>query len=138
MRPAGGPATWVIRIPVRAHVARRCSRMLGKPLRRHRSWRGRLQLRCASSGAGVRRSPPRSHRHHRLREQGTDADYAHGRLIEPGISKRTLERMGGQLFVVSGRVHGKVWIAVNAYLPGRTNSEDALREDLLGHSPNST
>jgi hypothetical protein len=53
-------------------------------------------------------------------------------LIEPGVSKRTLERMGGQLFVVSGRIHGKVWIAVNAYLPGRTNSRDALREDLSG------
>jgi hypothetical protein len=64
------------------------------------------------------------------RADGTDADYAHGRLIEPGISKRTLERIGGQLYVVSGRIHGKVWIAVNAYLTGRTNSKDALREDL--------
>jgi hypothetical protein len=64
------------------------------------------------------------------RADGTDADYAHGRLIEPGIGKRTLERIGGQLFVVSGRVHGKVWIVVNAYLTGRTNSQDALREDL--------
>jgi hypothetical protein len=64
------------------------------------------------------------------RTDGTDADYAHGRFIEPGISKRTLECMGGQLYVVSGRVHGKVWIVVNAYLSGRTNSQDALREDL--------
>jgi hypothetical protein len=64
------------------------------------------------------------------RADGTDADYMHGRLIEPGISKRTLERMGGQLFVVSGRVHGKVWIVVNACLTGRTNSQGALREDL--------
>jgi hypothetical protein len=64
------------------------------------------------------------------RPDGTDADYMHGRLIEPGISKRTLEAMGGQLFVVSGRVHGKVWIGVNAYLAGRVNSHDALREDL--------
>jgi hypothetical protein len=64
------------------------------------------------------------------RADGTDADYAHGRLIEPGISKRTLERVGGQLFLVAGRVHGKIWIAVNAYLAGRTNSPEALREDL--------
>jgi hypothetical protein len=64
------------------------------------------------------------------RADGTDADYAHGRLIEPGISKRSLERMGGQLFVVSGRIHGKVWITVNAWLGGRTNSRDALQEDL--------
>jgi hypothetical protein len=64
------------------------------------------------------------------RPDGTEADYMCGRLIEPGISKRTLQSMGGQLYVVSGRVHGKVWIAVNAYLIGRTNSQDALREDL--------
>jgi hypothetical protein len=66
------------------------------------------------------------------RPDGTDADYVFGRLIEPGISKRTLERMGGQLYVVSGRVHGKIWIVVNAYLSGRTNSQDALRKDLSG------
>jgi hypothetical protein len=62
------------------------------------------------------------------RPDGSEADYASGRLIEPGISKRTLERMGGQLFLVSGRGHGRVWIAINAYLAGRTNSQEALRE----------
>jgi hypothetical protein len=65
-----------------------------------------------------------------MRPDGTDADYASGRLIEPGISRRALERMGGQLFVASGRAAGKIWIAVNAYLAGRTNSQDALREDV--------
>jgi hypothetical protein len=50
-------------------------------------------------------------------------------LIEPGISKRTLERMGGQLFLVSGRDNRKFWMCINAYLGGRTNSQDALRED---------
>ncbi len=61
---------------------------------------------------------------------GTDADYASGRLIEPGVSRRALERIGGQLFVASGRGGGKIWITVNAYLAGRTNSQDALREDI--------
>jgi hypothetical protein len=65
-----------------------------------------------------------------IRPDGTDADYASGRLVEPGINKRALERMGGQLFVVSGRGAGKIWIAINAYLAGRTNSQDALREDV--------
>jgi hypothetical protein len=64
------------------------------------------------------------------RADGTDADFLHERLIEPGISKRTLERMGRQLFVLSGRVHGKVWIVVNAYLSGRANTQDELRDDL--------
>jgi hypothetical protein len=52
-------------------------------------------------------------------------------LIEPGISKRTLERMGGQLFLVSGRDNRKLWMCINAYLAGRTNSQEALREDTV-------
>lgn len=61
------------------------------------------------------------------RPDGTDADYAYGRLIEPGIGKRTLEAIGGQLFVASGRIPGKVFVTVVAYLPGRENSPEALR-----------
>jgi hypothetical protein len=64
------------------------------------------------------------------RPDGTDADYASGRLIEPGINRRALERVGGQVYVASGRVHGKIFLAVNAYLVGRTNSQGALREDV--------
>lgn len=64
------------------------------------------------------------------RADGTDADYFHGRFIEHGIRKRTLESIGGQLLVVAGQLHGKIWISVNAYLSGRTNTQDALREDL--------
>jgi hypothetical protein len=62
------------------------------------------------------------------RPDGSDADYASGRLIEPGINKRTLERIGGQLFLVSGRDRRKIWFSINAYLAGRANSQDALRE----------
>jgi hypothetical protein len=65
-----------------------------------------------------------------MRPDGTDADYAAGRLIEPGIGRRALERVGGQLFLASRRGAGKVFVAVNAYLPNRTNSPDALREDV--------
>ena len=64
------------------------------------------------------------------RPDGTDADYASARFIEPGVSRRTLERMGGQLFLASGRIHGKIWIAIHAYLAGRTNTQEALREDV--------
>jgi hypothetical protein len=62
------------------------------------------------------------------RPDGSDADYASGRLIEPGINKRALERIGGQLFLVSGRDRRKIWFSINAYLAGRENSQDALRE----------
>lgn len=66
------------------------------------------------------------------RPDGTDADYPSGRLVEPGISKRILERLGGQLFVVSGRLHGKMWISANAWLPGLEKSHRALRELVVG------
>jgi hypothetical protein len=62
------------------------------------------------------------------RPDGTDADYAYGRLIEPGISKGTLERIGGQLFVVSGRFPGKFFVTVVGYRAGAENSQDELRE----------
>jgi hypothetical protein len=65
------------------------------------------------------------------RPDGTDADYMTGRLVEPGVTKRTLERIGGQLFVASGRVHGKVTFSVTAYRPDRSNTQEALREQVL-------
>ena len=65
------------------------------------------------------------------RPDGTDADYVSGRLVEPGVTKRTLERIGGQLFVASGRVNGKLSFSVTAYQPGRTNTQEALRELTL-------
>jgi hypothetical protein len=63
-----------------------------------------------------------------VRPDGSDADYTYGRLIEPGISKRALDGIGGQLFVVSGRTPGKVFISVVAYRPGGPNSPESLRE----------
>jgi hypothetical protein len=65
-----------------------------------------------------------------IRPDGSDADYTYGRLIEPGVSKRALEAMGGQLFVVSGRTPGKLFISVVAYRSGQQNSPEALREML--------
>ncbi|AYE98790.1 hypothetical protein C0J29_13220 [Mycobacterium paragordonae] len=61
------------------------------------------------------------------RPDGTDADYAYGRLIEPGIPKDTLENIGGQLFMASGRVLGKVFVTVIAYRPGQANTTPELR-----------
>ncbi|OBJ59597.1 hypothetical protein A9W95_11025 [Mycobacterium sp. 1423905.2] len=63
-----------------------------------------------------------------VRPDGTEADYVYGRLIEPGITRAALERMGGQLFVASGRAPDKVFITVIAYRPGRPNSPEELRE----------
>jgi hypothetical protein len=65
------------------------------------------------------------------RPDGHDADYAGGRLIEPGISRRTMAGMGGQLFLVAGRNHTHVWITINAYIFGRTIAQEALHHDAM-------
>jgi mycoketide-CoA synthase len=62
------------------------------------------------------------------RPDGTDADYAYLRNLEPDIKKSTLEAMGGQLFLGSGRGRGKMFIRISAYLLGRPNTKSELRE----------
>jgi hypothetical protein len=62
------------------------------------------------------------------RPDGTGADYAYMRNLEPDIKKSTLEGMGGQLFLGSGRGRGKMSIRISAYLLGRPNTSDELRE----------
>ncbi|QNI09399.1 hypothetical protein GAN17_11030 [Mycobacterium kubicae] len=66
-----------------------------------------------------------------VRPDGTDADYVYGRLIEPGIGQQTLERIGGQLFIASGRTPGKVFVTVVAYRPGGPNTRDELQESVF-------
>jgi hypothetical protein len=62
------------------------------------------------------------------RPDGTDADYAYMRAVEPNMKKSTLEAMGGQMFLGSGRGSGKMSIRISAYLLGRLNTNDELRE----------
>ncbi|CAM5738389.1 type I polyketide synthase [Mycolicibacterium aubagnense] len=62
------------------------------------------------------------------RPDGTDAAYLSMRSVEPDITKGLLEAMGGQLFLSSGRAAGKMSIRISAYLPGRPNTREALRD----------
>jgi mycoketide-CoA synthase len=62
------------------------------------------------------------------RPDGTDADYAYMRPLEPDSKKSTIEGMGGQLFLGSGRVGGKMSMRVTAYILGRENTKAELRE----------
>jgi hypothetical protein len=54
------------------------------------------------------------------------------RSVEPDITKGVLEAMGGQLFLSSSRVAGKMSIRISAYLPGRPNTREALRDMVSG------
>ncbi len=62
------------------------------------------------------------------RPDGTEADYVYLRPLEPEIKKSTLEGMGGQLYLGSGRGGGKMSIRISAYLLGWENTKDELRE----------
>ena len=64
------------------------------------------------------------------RPDGTDADHLAMRTLYPGVTKATMHRTGGMLGLLSGRVHGQVFVSVYAYQPGRSNSNDDLWRDL--------
>ena len=52
------------------------------------------------------------------------------RTFYPQVTKATLHRTGGLLGLLSGRVHGQVFISVLGYQPGRPNTIDDLWRDL--------
>lgn len=64
------------------------------------------------------------------RPDGTDADFVSLRLLEPQITTRVLNRIGGYLSLVSGRVNGRIFISVGAWTVGAANTKDALRQTV--------
>lgn len=61
------------------------------------------------------------------RVDGTDADYVMLRGVDQGVRRSVLERAGGQLVVVAGRLNGKISICIVGYQCGAENSKDRLR-----------
>ncbi|OBI41793.1 hypothetical protein [Mycobacterium sp. E796] len=64
------------------------------------------------------------------RPDGTDADFVWVTSLYPGMTKATLHRIGGVLALLSARVNGQVFISVQAYQPGRSNSKEILHQAL--------
>ena len=62
------------------------------------------------------------------RADGTAAEYLAGRGMRQGVTRRWLERIGGEMYLLSLRIGGKIGITVRAYQPGAENSKPALRE----------
>lgn len=62
------------------------------------------------------------------RVDGTDAEYVMLRGVDRHVTRQFLERRGGLLTVLAGRIGGKVSITVVAYQPGSANTKPALRE----------
>jgi NAD(P)-dependent dehydrogenase (short-subunit alcohol dehydrogenase family)/acyl carrier protein len=93
-------------------------------------WVNRRIARMAAGGASLPVTvsnlgdlPPAANR-----PDGSEADYVDMRGIEPDITKSTLEHIGGQLFVGSGRGPEKISIRIAAYIVGRPNTRGELRE----------
>jgi hypothetical protein len=64
------------------------------------------------------------------RPDGTDADHFSMRSLFPRMTEATIHRTGGLLGLLSGRVHGRVFVSVLAYQPGHPNSNDHLRQHI--------
>jgi hypothetical protein len=62
------------------------------------------------------------------RLDGTDAEYAFARGTRQQVTRRWLERIGGQTQLLSFRIPRRVVIHVLAYHPGIENTKAALRE----------
>ncbi|MGY4648847.1 hypothetical protein [Mycobacterium sp. URHB0021] len=62
------------------------------------------------------------------RPDGTDAEYVMFRGVDQNVRRADVERAGGQLVLVAGRINGKMSITVVAYQRGSVDSKPALRE----------
>ncbi|BDX32555.1 hypothetical protein TUM20985_31020 [Mycobacterium antarcticum] len=64
------------------------------------------------------------------RPDGGEADRLTLRMLEPKITTKVLDRMGGLLFLGSGRIHGQVFVTVAAWVVGGPNTRAALHESV--------
>jgi hypothetical protein len=67
------------------------------------------------------------------RPDGTDAEYVMLRGVDQNVRRADIERAGGQLVVVAGRIGAKISISIVAYQPGAQNTKTRLRE-LVAHT----
>jgi diacylglycerol O-acyltransferase / wax synthase len=64
------------------------------------------------------------------RPDGTDAEYFAMKSVYPGVTNATMYQTNGALALVSGRIHGQVFVSVLAYELGRDNSNEELRRQI--------
>jgi hypothetical protein len=62
------------------------------------------------------------------RPDGTDADHFVMKSLSVGVTKAMM--LAGLLSLLSGRAHGRVFISVLAYQPGRLNSNENLQQHI--------
>jgi hypothetical protein len=68
-----------------------------------------------------------------LHLDGTDAEYLSSRPTRQRVTRQWLERIGGQMYLLTFRIPGRFVINLIAYQPGAENTKSALRE-LAAHT----
>jgi hypothetical protein len=63
-----------------------------------------------------------------IRLDGTDAEYASSRPTRQHVTRQWLERIGGQMYLLTFRIPGRIVINLVAYQPGLENTKPALRQ----------
>lgn len=64
------------------------------------------------------------------RPDGTDAARLAIRMMEPQITTKVLQRMGGMLFLGSGRIDGHIFVTIAGWIVGGTNTRAALQDSF--------
>lgn len=65
------------------------------------------------------------------RVDGTDADHFAVKVLPYlGLTEAMLHRFGGTQSFLSGRANGQVFVSAHSYLPGGTNSNECLQQNL--------
>jgi diacylglycerol O-acyltransferase len=64
------------------------------------------------------------------RPDGSEADYLAIRMMEPQLTTKVLERMGGVLFVGSGRINGRIFVTTAGWVVDGTNTTEAFRDSF--------
>jgi hypothetical protein len=64
------------------------------------------------------------------RPDGTHADRFAMRSLSAGMTMATMHQLGGLLSLLSGRVHGRVFVSVVAYQLDRPNSNGELQQHI--------
>lgn len=64
------------------------------------------------------------------RPDGTDAEHFWIRPVEAEITEEIINHINGRLIVASGRINGKVYLSVRAWILGGPNGPDVLRDVL--------
>lgn len=59
---------------------------------------------------------------------GSAAEYENARGTGQRESRQLLDRLGGRMMILSGRINGKIFLSIGAYQPGAENTKQALRE----------